>query len=211
MKFACVLLFIALMISCKSGQKQDFDSSVGDEISRRAQLDREILDSLSELELAGAVSEELEYKKDSILTANYQFAKNIFDTYGFPGISQVGEQCSNDYWLLVQHSDMDVSFQEMVSNEFGNQVAKNNASSQNMAYLIDRVLVNKGEPQIYGTQVVFDTLGNPTPKKLKDLQLVDTLRRSVGLDPLENYLQLMKATRAKPGEKIEITIKLPQP
>jgi len=35
--------------------------------------------------------------------------------YGFPGYDLVGQKGSNSFWLIVQHCDKDVDFQEQVT------------------------------------------------------------------------------------------------
>jgi hypothetical protein len=52
------------------------------------------------------------------------------------------------------------------------------------AYLLDRVCIRRGQPQVYGTQVGPD--GQPFP--IGDAVRVDARRRSVGLGPLATYL-----------------------
>ena len=74
------------------------------------------------------------------------------------------------------------------------QVKKHNANPNNYAYLYDRVKVNAGEKQLFGTQVTYEveTTGRAIPKiGLADSANIDKLRKAYGLDSLKNYLNMM--------------------
>ncbi|MEO1512186.1 MAG: DUF6624 domain-containing protein, partial [Planctomycetota bacterium] len=71
-------------------------------------------------------------------------------------------------------------------------VASGNASGRNLAYLTDRVLINTGRPQRYGTQVQYEhAIGRAYPKELEDAAAVDHRRAAVGLEPLWEYMNDM--------------------
>jgi hypothetical protein len=116
-------------------------------------------------------------------------AKAIVGKYGYPGYDRVGD-ISDNFWAIVQHCDDDIPFQEHVLALMKKEVAKNNASKEKYAYLVDRVLVNKHQKQIYGTQVRFDTVTRKSaPFPLKYPKSVNRLRKKMGLETLEDYLK----------------------
>lgn len=116
-------------------------------------------------------------------------AKAIIRKYGYPGFSLVGDK-SNDFWAIVQHCDDDIAFQEQVLALMKIEVAKNNADKTNFAYLTDRILANKKEKQIYGTQVHVDPKTHKaSPMPLKFPKQVNSLRAKMGMEPLEVYLK----------------------
>ncbi len=116
-------------------------------------------------------------------------AKNIISKYGYPGYNLVGD-ASNNFWAIVQHCDDDVPFQEHVLALMKRELNKNNASKENYAYLVDRVLVGKHQKQIYGTQVYTNQKTHKsTPLPLKYPKTVNKLRHEMGLDPIELYLK----------------------
>jgi hypothetical protein len=122
-----------------------------------------------------------------VIRSNFPVVLNIFKKYGFPGYNLVGKEVSNRYFILVQHSDFDLPFQQEVLKKMEVQVKRENASGQNFAALTDRTEINNGRPQIYGTQV---SMGRNT----KILPCIDTLnldkrRKSVGLSPINEYLE----------------------
>ncbi len=119
-------------------------------------------------------------------------AKAIINSYGYPGYDRVGET-SDNFWAIVQHCDDDIPFQEHVLALMKKEIAKNNASKRNYAYLIDRVLVNKHQKQIYGTQVRFDTVTRKSaPFPLKYPKSVNKLRKEMGLESLKAYLKMFE-------------------
>ncbi|MBB6110526.1 hypothetical protein SAMN05421821_10747 [Mucilaginibacter lappiensis] len=116
-------------------------------------------------------------------------AKAIIKKYGYPGYDLVGSS-SDSFWAIIQHCDDDIPFQERALALMKQQMVKNNASKRNYAYLIDRVLVNKDQKQIYGTQLSRDNkTGKFSPFPLKDPKSVDKLRKEVGLEPLAVYIK----------------------
>jgi len=120
-------------------------------------------------------------------------AKAIIAKYGFPGYSLVGEDGSNGFWALIQHCDNDVPFQQKSLKLMSAEVKKHNASGENFALLQDRVLVNTGHKQIYGTQVRMDLKTNKAhPFPIQDSLNVDARRKAVGLMPLNDYLKLFE-------------------
>ena len=117
-------------------------------------------------------------------------AKAIIDKYGYPGFSLVGDR-SNSFWAIVQHCDDDIAFQEKVLALMKMEIARNNADKENYALLTDRVLVNKHQKQIYGTQVRTDPKTHKTtPLPLKYPKSVDALRKKMGMSTMKEYLKL---------------------
>ena len=77
----------------------------------------------------------------------------IVDVFGWPIFDRVGEDGEDPAWLIAQHSDQDPEFQARAVELLREAVEAGQASPGNLAYLEDRVLVGKGEPQVYGTQI----------------------------------------------------------
>lgn len=124
---------------------------------------------------------------DQLFRKNCEIVKQYFKKYGYPGLRENGKDACVNFWAIVQHSDHDVAFQEKVLNAMTKQLKGNNVIKNNYAYLKDRVLKNKGEKLIYGTQVEWST-GKPLPLPLKYPEKVDQLRKQMDLEPLKEYL-----------------------
>ena len=127
-------------------------------------------------------------KTDSL---NMIQAKSIIRKYGFPSYSLVGEDGSNGFWAIIQHCDNDVIFQQKVLLLMAKEVKRHNASGESFALLQDRVLINQGHKQLYGTQVRLDPkTHHAKPLPTQDSLKVDSRRKAVGLSPLRDYLKL---------------------
>lgn len=111
--------------------------------------------------------------------------ESIIQHYGFPGIRQVGEKSSGNFWLLVQHADAHPDFQRRVLKLMLPEVKKKNASPSDYAYLTDRVTINSGHPEEYGTQVTYEGVGTPAvkavAKSLRDPKDVNKRRAAIGM------------------------------
>ena len=72
------------------------------------------------------------------------------------------------------------------------ELIKHNANPKNFAYLIDRLYVNTGRKQLYGTQLTYiaDSC-QAIPKNLADSLTVNVRRKEIGLEPIEAYLNMM--------------------
>jgi len=132
--------------------------------------------------------------KDSVFTLNKRKAEKMFSQYGFPGFAQIGEQGSRNFWLIVQHCDKFPEFQKKVLLAMDKEVKGNNADPNNYAYLFDRVQVNAGQKQKFGTQVDYDVekTGRAFPKfGLIDSAQIDVFRAEYKLSPLKEYMNNM--------------------
>ena len=92
---------------------------------------------------------------------------------------------------MVQHSDKDIEFQFLVLERLKIEVDLRNADGRHFGLLTDRIKINSGEKQVYGTQVRYNSQGQAYPKPLSDSVNVNKRRKEVGLDPLEQYLDMM--------------------
>ncbi len=122
------------------------------------------------------------------MRSNFPLAKKILNEHGFPGYKMVGKESSGNYFLFVQHSDFDVAFQKQVLPLIKAEVDKNNASGAMYAYLVDRINLNEGMEQVYGTQVIMGKNGTKLKPCMDTLNL-DKRRLVVGLSPIKDYLK----------------------
>ncbi len=121
---------------------------------------------------------------------NAEALKAIIRESGWPTIRQAGRESALAAWLIAQHADHDLKFQKRCLVLIRVAAAKKQAEPKNLAYLTDRVLVNSGQPQIFGTQYRFNRKkGNLEPKPIRNLRQVDKRRAEHGLEPLEDYLK----------------------
>jgi hypothetical protein len=116
--------------------------------------------------------------------------KEIIDKIGWPTITQVGKNGSEQAWLLAQHADHDPDFQAFCL-DLMKELPLGEVNPSHIAYLEDRVRVNRGEPQLYGTQ--FDQIGGKHVLfPIEDENEVNSRRNEVGLGPLSEQIALME-------------------
>jgi hypothetical protein len=114
---------------------------------------------------------------------NTAWLATIIDKIGWPGRSLVGEDGAHAAWLIVQHADLNRSFQQRCLKLLREAVEAGEAAPVDLAHLTDRVLLAKGRPQRYGTQTIVRD-GRYQPAPIKDKKSVDARRATVGLPPL---------------------------
>jgi len=136
---------------------------------------------------------------------NMIILKKIFKEYCFMGIEEVGKQGSSNFWLMMQHCDKDPKFQEEVLSEMKKHIERKNANPSNYAYLIDRVKVNTGKPQVYGTQMILNKDNSSyEPKPVIEPQNLNKRRAEVGLGTIEEYIGVMNSRyKGSLSKKIE--------
>jgi hypothetical protein len=115
--------------------------------------------------------------------------REIIDEHGWPTFELVGREGATAAWLIAQHADFDVEFQAEALGLMRGVLEAGQADPTEVAYLEDRVAVNRGHAQRYGTQVRCRD-GRPEPATpLVDAAGVDGLRAEVGLQPLAEYYE----------------------
>jgi len=112
---------------------------------------------------------------------------NIIDKYGYPTSKLIGKNGMHYFHILIQHQDYDLKLQEEC-------LKKCDFSPKDKAYLTDRVLLNSGKKQIYGTQFFFDKkIGKLEMKPVENSKMVNRKRKEVGIGPWEkDFAKIMK-------------------
>lgn len=125
-------------------------------------------------------------KKTSLGTYNYLVyladllhglkIKEMIKDHGYPNQKKIGQDGMHDFWLLIQHQDQDLLLQKKCLRFCS-------FSGPDFAHLTDRVLLNSGKKQRYGTQYTgkLDNKGNRILQPLEDPKNLEKRRRSVGM------------------------------
>lgn len=123
-------------------------------------------------------------------SANYYVLRKIINTFGYPAWDYIGKSGANKFWLLVQHQDYHVEFQKEVLQLMEQLWLKGKVSAVDYAYLVDRVKVNTGELQVYGTQFDLNAERSSfTPKPVIDPSNLNARRGKMGLGTIESYME----------------------
>ncbi len=128
---------------------------------------------------------------------NTAWLSRVISASGWPGRSEVGEDGAEAAWLLAQHADADLAFQERCLDLLTAAAASAEASLSAVAYLTDRVLLARGEPQLYGTQMQPHRDGWRI-RDLADPATADDRRAEMGLVPLAEQLAQLEADAGPP-------------
>ncbi|WP_199521453.1 DUF6624 domain-containing protein [Jiangella anatolica] len=115
----------------------------------------------------------------------------ILDEHGWPGSDLVGDDGSTAAWVIAQHSDLDPQVQQRALELMRPAAEAGLADLGDLAYLEDRVALNTGGEQVYGTQIACAG-PVPEPAPLADPETVDERRAEVGLEPLADYLATLE-------------------
>jgi hypothetical protein len=182
-----------VLISCASKLTGDKRIHLKQELAERVKTDQ-IAAYIPQGKYKAYTPEQWHNFQDSVFTSDKIWAETIFKKYGFLGFDKVGKDGSDHFWLLVQHCDKYPQFQKSVLKKMDIEVKKGNANPGNYAYLYDRVKINAGEKQLFGTQLTYETqtTGRAIPKNgLADPANIDSLRKEYHLTPLKEYLNEM--------------------
>lgn len=130
---------------------------------------------------------------------NTLWLKNVIKKIGWPTISKVGKKGMSDAWLLVQHADKDPEFQayclELMRSESAKEVRQDL-----IAYLEDRVRVNTGRKQFYGTQFTINANGEYVPQPIESVKDLEERRAGIGLEPFTEYKTRMEERNREFGK-----------
>lgn len=119
-------------------------------------------------------------RANALFRKNEKRIKKIITRYGWPGFSVVGKRAARAAWLVVQHMDSNLAFQEKCLKLLQKAVHKKEAEKKYYAYLVDRVRVNRGQKQLYGTQFLY-TKGELRVAPLSDPKNLNARRKGAGL------------------------------
>lgn len=178
-------------MSCKM-ENIPYSEKMKSSLKKMYKEDQDIQNLIINIDTTSMNQSDLEKRKYQIFESNCSAIKNYFKEYGYPTITNNGENISHTFWLLVQHCDHDTDFQKQVLSVMKKELKRDNVDKINYAYLYDRVQINSGKKQLYGTQVGFDERYQPYIKELRSPSEVNTRRKTIGLNTIEEYLKEIK-------------------
>jgi len=129
--------------------------------------------------------------RDSMSRVHKEVLDSVIKIHGYPGYNLVGKSGESDFWVMVQHADFDPGFQAEVLKLLKEQVEQKNADANHIGLLTDRVRKNTNQPQLYGTQVSYNTFGQAYIEALEDSINVNKRRKILGMETLQEYLNGM--------------------
>ncbi len=137
---------------------------------------------------------------------NLREAKDLFNNYRLPTNSKVGAENAHKFWLVVLNSNEDTEFQTQILKAMHEELEENDISTADYAFLADRIRVNQGKAQIYGTQVEYNEITERfEPFALRKPESVDQRRVIMGLERIQSYINEVNSKFKKPVKrKVEV-------
>lgn len=143
----------------------------------------------------GSVTQEeaIEYalKMEETDSTNLAAVSRILDTYGWP--SGLSDDANRAIFLVIDHSNLKTMNKYI--GLFRDAVGKGYLSMNDLVTMEDRMLMDDGKPQKYGTQAYSVSEEGKTVIYIwpvEDPDKLDALRKSAGLMPIESYLEIVK-------------------
>jgi len=119
-----------------------------------------------------------QYSINYVDSINEEKLKKLIALYGFPTWKLVGREGARNAWLIAQHGTQD--FRKWYFEYYKQAVEEKNADIKYYAYLIDRIRLYEGIPQLFGTQ------GSRTQLlPVQDVENLNDRRETVLLPPLD--------------------------
>lgn len=119
---------------------------------------------------------------------NLETVISIIENCGMPTRVEVGQRGISAIWLVFQHADN--YHRKKYWPQLKESADKGDIRKSQMALMQDRMLMNDGKPQIYGSQVVSDHESDGWKLyDLKEPKKVDKRRAAIGMEPLSDYLK----------------------
>ena len=122
-------------------------------------------------------------------SARSRWLRGAVRTRGWPLRAAVGDSTAAAAWLILQHSPL-YDWQEEMLPTLESLASRGEIRPADLALFTDRVLVHRHQPQRYGTQ--FDMAGGRLVAfPIANLAQVDSLRATVGLPPMAEYVRML--------------------
>lgn len=134
--------------------------------------------------------------QDSI---NLIYVAAVLNQYGWLGENKIGERPNKALWQVIQHSSLDV--QERYLPLLKESAENGESRMSNFAFLQDRVLMKRGKKQRYGTQITkHPTTGKSAVYPVEDPLNIDSIRASVGFEPIKEYAAFFDIEITSPAD-----------
>ncbi len=182
-----VLLLTSICSFCQTKQQLDSLTNLLESIEADDQKYRTGFDSV--IQKYGMNSPEfieLVKKMNFQDSVNMLLVGQILDTYGWLSKEQTSQDANKALFLVIQHATLQSQLKYLPLMK--QAVADKNAKGSDYALLVDRTNMYQSKLQIYGSQLNYDAKGNFHIYPISDEPNVDNRRKSVGLPPMQEYL-----------------------
>lgn len=182
------------------GFSQTQDNKLRDELLAMRKRDQKAREDCSKLDADGqmkcyvAISE-------SIDKPNTERLEEIVRNAGVPDAKMVGPDGVEAFYLVLQHSQS-VELKKKSLKGMKRAFKAKVLPAMDYANFTDRLLVNLGKPQVYGSNFEFKD-GKLVMSATKDVRNLDARRKKLGLPPIAEYARVLK-------EMYKMEVEIPQ-
>ncbi|MEM9558814.1 MAG: DUF6624 domain-containing protein [Planctomycetota bacterium] len=175
------------------------DGQLAEELRAMGAVDRGLLESFLR---SGPDDPALNERIRATDRAHAARLSEIVDSAGWPTADRFGREAADAAFAIVQHAGHDIAFMTECRDLMMELVDEGRMEAPRVALLTDRIRLFEGRPQLYGTQMTFDTeadgglLATPSipienPRGLNDRRAV------MGLPPHEWFSRTLEVTYAE--------------
>lgn len=194
-------VFLLLTLSCFFSFNVSADSSVTSDATNlqiqkiekllinAKEQDQQVRRKLIENGLS-KVNDELRTRITVVDNQNTGALKSILSIFGWDCIFRLNEDAKDAAFLVIQHSDEDIVFQEFALGKLNEFFKKGLVDGQDLAILTDKVLISRGEKQVYGTQFDFVD-GELKISPIDNAKETNERRSKLGLPSIEKYKEIL--------------------
>lgn len=145
--------------------------------SKKRQILSEVLESDQRIRRS---NDFIKYAKED--HRNQELVISIIEKCGMPTLKEVDQKQMDAIWLGLQHSTKEIRKKYFPQVE--KAVKNGDLSKGQYALMKDRMLMDEGKPQIYGSQIENGKL-----YKLENPKTVNERRKEMGMESIEDYLK----------------------
>lgn len=116
---------------------------------------------------------------------NLSTVVSILEQCGMPTREELSERQINAIWLVLQHGEN--KYRKKYLPLLEEAAERGDLDNGQIAVMKDRILMNEGKPQIYGSQIIMEE-DKFVLYDLRNPETVNKRREEVGLEPLQDYL-----------------------
>lgn len=114
---------------------------------------------------------------------NLEKVVSILEQCGMPSLDEVNKKQLDAIWLVLQHAPDEEYIQKYLP-DLEAAAKRGDLKWGVIATIKDRILLNQGKQQLYGTQIKEGKVYN-----LAEPEYVNQRRKEVGLEPIQIYLK----------------------
>jgi len=132
----------------------------------------------------------------SVDADNTKYLRALVVDLGWIDAKRFGRPSATNAFLIVQHSG-DLRLMQGALPEIEKDMKAGIGDPQDYALLYDRLKLNLGERQRYGSQIGQNSKGESVVLPLEDKSRVEEFRKAIGLFPLAQYLAIWQQQTGK--------------